>query len=90
MSKIADLKDKLVDTLMDQISNGVTVVTKEGEAITVDVGAPVLAVAAKVIKDWASETKAETAEAQKMNQLSVYLAQRRGKTEARGAEALDG
>lgn len=77
MSKVSDLKELLFDTLTEQLRDGVTVVTKDGEQITVDVGAPVLAVAAKVIKDWADEAKDDVkAQAQQEN-LQRFLDRRR-------------
>ena len=71
------LKDLLVDTLVEQIENGVTVIDKEGGEHVISAPAPVLAVAAKVIKDWAEEAKADTQAGAQVERLANYLAQRR-------------
>lgn len=77
MSKVSDLKELLFDTLTSQLRDGVTVVTKEGEAITVDAGAPILAVAAKVIKDWADEAKDDQKAHVQQENLKKFLDRRR-------------
>lgn len=77
MSKVSELKELLFDTLTEQLKNGVTVVTKEGEEKTVDAGAAVLAVAAKVIKDWADEAKDDEKQAAQSENLQRFLDRRR-------------
>lgn len=77
MSDIKALKDLLIDTIASQIENGITVTTKQGEVVTVDAPAPVLAVAAKVIKDWSHEIDAGTQTGAQIEKLSNYLSKRR-------------
>lgn len=77
MTKVSELKDLLLDTLIKQVGEGVDKVTKQGEVVHVDADAPILSVAAKVIKDWADEAKDGSAEAAKMDKLGQYLAARR-------------
>lgn len=77
MSTIADLKAKLVDTLMEGIENGVTVTTKQGGVVTIAAPAPFLAVAAKVIKDWAGDIDAGADDAAKREKLAEFLRKRR-------------
>lgn len=76
-SKVGQLKNLLLDTLTSQIENGVTVIDKEGGEHVVDVGAPVLAVAAKVVKDWADDMKADAHEKEQIDRLSTFLNRRR-------------
>lgn len=76
-NKVSALKELLLDTLADQIENGVTVIDKEGVEHTVDVGAPTLAVAAKVIKDWAGDIDASEKQKATTQRLSQFLAERR-------------
>ncbi len=77
MTKVRQLKDLLLETLISQVENGVDKVTKQGEVVHVDAEAPILAVAAKVIKDWADEAKEDTKTEAQVTKLSNYLAQRR-------------
>lgn len=55
MSKVSKLREALLDTLIDRVSNGETVL-KDGELVTLPASAAVLTVAAKVCKDFAEDT----------------------------------
>lgn len=77
MANQAELKDLLFDVVTKQLRDGVTVVTKDGEAIVVDVGAPVLAVAAKLVKDWAHEGEADAKAKEQQENLQRFLNRRR-------------
>ena len=60
---IKNLKEALIKELLDQVEHGPTVVDKEtGEAIRISCPAPVLAVAAKVVKDFHGEITPDKAE----------------------------
>lgn len=71
-SKVASLKDALFDELISQVKDGVTIQDKEGEIVRLSVPTATLAVAAKVVKDFADEAK-ET-EVKKSEHLSGVLA----------------
>ncbi|MDR3474497.1 MAG: hypothetical protein P4M09_22840 [Devosia sp.] len=77
MTTVAELKSLLVETIHNQITNGVQKVTKQGDVVTVDAEAPLLAVAAKVVKDWSHEIDTGTVEGARVEKLSNYLAARR-------------
>lgn len=74
---VASLKDVLLETLEDQIRNGVVTTNRDGEAITVSAGAPVLAVAAKFVKDWADEIERDGKEAERLESLQQFLNRKR-------------
>lgn len=73
---VASLKDALLEELENQIVNGVTV-EKDGEVVKLSPGAPVLAVAAKFVKDWADEIDKDAKEREKTDKLAKFLEQRR-------------
>jgi hypothetical protein len=67
---IARLKLAMIAELMDTIENGMTVVDKEsGEVIKLSCPANILAVAAKVVKDFHSEVGVEAS----MNELTELV-----------------
>jgi len=78
-SKVASLKEALVDTLIDQIENGPVVIDKDtGEAVRVSAPATLLSVAAKVVKDFAHEAEVDKGVYEKAERLSTYLERRKG------------
>lgn len=77
MANQAELKDLLFEVVTQQLRDGVVVKTKDGEIATVDVGAPVLAVAAKLIKDWADDGAADAKAKEQQENLQRFLNRRR-------------
>lgn len=78
MSKIKDLKERLLDELIRQVSEGPVVVDKDtGEGVRVSPPASVLSVAAKVVKDFSEEIPKEEDEDKKRDTLHRFLEQRK-------------
>ncbi|SFZ81640.1 hypothetical protein SAMN02983003_0609 [Devosia enhydra] len=74
---VKTLKDALLDSLETQITNGVTALDKEGNEVVLPPGAPLLAVAAKFVKDWADEIEKDAADKEKVEKLAQFLNRRR-------------
>ena len=74
---VKSLKDALLDTLETQITNGIVALDKEGNEVNLPPGAPLLAVAAKFVKDWADEIENAEADKEKVEKLAQFLNRRR-------------
>lgn len=85
---VKSLKDALLDALESQITNGVTALDKEGNEVNLPPGAPLLAVAAKFVKDWADEIEKDEADKAKIEKLGQFLNRRRPDI-AQGSPKLD-
>lgn len=77
MSTVKDLKEALIDKLAEAVENGVDVLDKDGVVHRITAPAPILAVAAKVVKDFADEAKEGDRITGQLDKLSNYLNQRR-------------
>jgi RecA/RadA recombinase len=78
VSDVKKLKEALVGELLKQFEDGVTIVDKEGEIRTVSVDSKIMGVAAKVIKDFADETRGDEHAKQQAEKLSNFLEKRKG------------
>ena len=78
MNKVSKLKDSLLDTLIDQIQNGVAVQDKEtGEIVKIPAPATLLSVAAKVVKDFHDEIGQEDKKSATVSDLLARYADRK-------------
>lgn len=78
-NKVADLKTALLETLIDQIENGPVVMDKEtGEPVRISAPSTLLAVAAKVVKDFAHEAEVDKTVTERTEKLASYLERRKG------------
>ena len=81
MSKVAKLKNALLDTLIDQVENGIAVTDAEtGEVTRLPAPAQLLSVAAKVVKDFHDEVDLAQREP-RVGALSATLARYADKTQ---------
>lgn len=77
-NKVKQLKDAVLDELLDQVKNGITAVDREsGEVVKLSTDSRVLTVAAKVIKDLAHEIPDDEKLYAKAEKLDQFLASRR-------------
>jgi hypothetical protein len=78
-NKVTELRDALLEELISQVRDGITVMDKEsGEPVKISTSAAIMGVAAKVVKDFAHELSADDELRGKAEKLATYLAKRRG------------
>lgn len=82
VSKVRQLKDALLDEMLNQFDEGRKVMitdrqTGEQHVETLSVDSKVMTVAAKLVKDFAHEAEEDTQEAERVAKLSTFLEKRR-------------
>lgn len=73
MSKAAQLRDALLDVLLDAVKNGQVVVDEDGNAMRVTPDSKVLTVALQAAKAFGPATPADDGAAVKANNVSAFL-----------------
>ncbi len=76
-NKVKRLRDALLDELINQFANGVTVRDREGEIVTLSVDSKIMTVASKVVKDFAHEIEDDGETAKKAEKLEQFLSRRK-------------